>query len=62
MSDNATAAKDAPGPIREAVRLPPLLLAVGGACLIGAGALLWSRYGDAVLVDNPILAVLAWCF
>ena len=62
MSDDATAAKEATGPIREAVRLPPLFLAVGGACLIGAGARLWSRYGDAVLIDNPLLAVLAWCF
>ena len=61
MSDNA-AANDATGSIRNTVRLPPLLLAVGGSCLIGAGALLWSRYGDAVLVDNPILAALAWCF
>jgi hypothetical protein len=62
MSDKATAAKDATRSARDAIRLPPLLLAVGGSCLIGAGALLWSRYGDAVLVDNPILAVLAWCF
>jgi hypothetical protein len=62
MSDNATAAREPTGSVRNGVRLPSLLLAVGGSCLIGAGALLWSRYGAAVLIDNPILAVLAWCF
>ena len=35
----------------------------GGAsiCLLGAGGLMWWRYGPAVFVDT-VLAGLAWCF
>jgi hypothetical protein len=33
-----------------------------GLSLVGAGALLWSRHGSAVFIDNPVLAALAWCF
>jgi len=42
--------------------LSVVLLAVVGLLLVGAGALLWSRHGSAVLIDNPVLATLAWCF
>jgi hypothetical protein len=37
-------------------------LLIGGLSLVSAGALLWSRHGPAVFVDNPVLAALAWCF
>ena len=43
-------------------RLGAVLLMVGGLALVGAGALLWSRHGAAVFIDNPLLAALAWCF
>ena len=43
-------------------RLAMVLLVIVGWLLVGAGALLWSRHGAAVFVDNPVLAVLAWCF
>jgi hypothetical protein len=35
---------------------------VVGLLLVSAGALLWSRHGATVFVDNPVLAALAWCF
>jgi hypothetical protein len=47
---------------RDPVRLTVILLVVVGFSLVGAGALLWSRHGGTVLVDNPVLAALAWCF
>jgi hypothetical protein len=48
--------------IRNGAPLSVVLLAGVGLSLVGAGALLWSRYGSAVFVDNPVLAALAWCF
>jgi hypothetical protein len=45
------------GPARLAVAL-----FVVGLSLVSAGALLWSRHGAAVFVDNPVLAALVWCF
>jgi hypothetical protein len=39
-----------------------IVLVVVGLSLVAAGALLWSRHGSAVFVDNPVLAALAWCF
>jgi hypothetical protein len=38
-----------------------LALLVVGVSLVGAGALLWSSHGPAVLLGNPVLAALAWC-
>jgi hypothetical protein len=49
-------------PIPNGAPLSVVLLAGVGLSLVGAGALLWSRYGSAVFVDNPVLAALAWCF
>jgi len=37
-------------------------LLVVGLLLVGAGALLWSRHGAAVFVDNRVLAGFVWCF
>jgi len=39
-----------------------LLLVVGGVSLMGACGLLWSRHGSSIVIDNALLAVLAWCF
>jgi hypothetical protein len=39
-----------------------LLLVIAGLSLVGAGALLWSRNGASVSIDNPLLLALAWCF
>ena len=43
-------------------RLVMLLFVIAGCSLVAAGALLWSRHGATVFLDNPVLAVLAWCF
>src|SRR3712207_6744559 len=43
-------------------RLVMALLVLLGLLLIGAGSLLWSHHGDTVILGNPILAALAWCF
>jgi hypothetical protein len=43
-------------------RLTAVLLLIVGCSLVAAGGLLWSRYGAAVLINNPVLAALAWCF
>jgi hypothetical protein len=43
-------------------RLGVRLLVAVGLSLVSAGALLWSRHGAAVFVDNPVLAAIAWCF
>ena len=49
-------------PVQSSARVGASLLVVVGLLLVGAGALLWSRHGAAVFVDNPVLAALAWCF
>jgi hypothetical protein len=49
-------------PRRDSARLASVLLGVTGLALVGAGALLWARHGEAVFIDNPVLAALAWCF
>lgn len=48
------------GPGRPS-RLALALLGGTVACLVGAGALLWSRNGAAVFSD-VVLAAIAWCF
>ena len=62
MSRNPAADHDRTHSVQNAARSASVLLAAVGLSLIGAGALLWWRYGDAIFVENPILAALAWCF
>jgi hypothetical protein len=42
--------------------LAAVLLAAAGAVLVGAGALLSWRFGDAVRISDTVSAALAWCF
>jgi hypothetical protein len=52
----------APHAAAERPHRPALILSAAAAlCLVGAGLLLWWRYGDAVFSDT-VLAALAWCF
>lgn len=62
MLRETTADHDQTHSSHNPVRLGVTLLVVAGLSLVGAGALLWSRHGAAVFVDNPVLAALAWCF
>jgi hypothetical protein len=48
-------------PVRSS-RSPALLLLVAGLSLIAAGVFIWWDQGDAVLIENAVLAALAWCF
>jgi hypothetical protein len=57
--DTAGAQKESP--VHNPPRLAAILLLAIGCSLVGAGALLWSRHGAAVFVDNPLLAAIRWC-
>jgi hypothetical protein len=46
---------------RQERQLGRALIAAAILCLVGAGGLLWWRYGGAVFNDM-VLAGLAWCF
>jgi hypothetical protein len=62
MSDDTAADHREARSVRQGAPLGAVLLVGVGLALVGAGALLWFRHGSAVLVDNPVLAALAWCF
>ena len=62
MPQDTAGDRHATRPAANSAPLAAVLLAGVGLSLVGAGALLWSRYGSAVFVDNPVLAALAWCF
>jgi hypothetical protein len=48
-------------PARRSSRLVIIVTAAASLCLVGAGLLMWSRYGAGVFSDT-VLAALAWCF
>ena len=56
MTRAATPATGRPTP------LGAVLLAAAGTVLLGAGALLSWRFGDAVRISDTVSAALAWCF
>ncbi len=62
MSQDTVADHDGRHAVQRPARLQMVLLAVVGLSLVGAGAVLWSRHGASVFIDNPILTALAWCF
>ena len=62
MSRAAVSNLDETHSSHESARPGVLLLAIGGLSLLGAGALLWLWHGPSVLLENPLLPFLAWCF
>ena len=58
---SVVAEKQGLDPARRPGRLAMIVTAAAALCLVGAGLLMWSRYGAGVFSDT-VLAALAWCF